>query len=121
MLIFSSNTVVGEGEVHSVIFADLILDGDILCSFHDLSELKKCSQLERLMIYNCTTPFDAAWTEGMGKLEYLDFNGAEILNYEYLKKLDTLHDMSLYFCTLSQDEIDEIQSALPSCTIDVEF
>lgn len=92
----------------------------MLCSFHDLSELKKCTQLERLMIYNCTTPFDAEWIDGL-KLEYLDFNGAEILNYEYLKELDTLDDLVLYFCTLSQDEIDEIQKALPSCTIDVEF
>ena len=94
--------------------------GVMLCSFHDLSELKKCTQLEKLMIYNCTTPFDAKWIDGL-KLEYLDFNGAEILNYEYLKKLDTLDDLSLYFCTLSQDEIDEIQEALPACTIDVEF
>ena len=93
----------------------------MLCSFHDLSELKKCSQLERLMIYNCTTPFDAEWIDGLGQLEYLDFNGAEILNYECLESLDDLDDLILYFCTLSQDEIDEIQAALPSCTIDVEF
>ena len=94
--------------------------GVMLCSFHDLSELKKCGQLESLMIYNCTTPFDAEWIDGL-KLKLLDFNGAEILNYECLKNLDKLENMSLYFCTLSQDEIDEIQEALPSCTIDVEF
>ncbi len=90
-----------------------------LCNFHDLSELKKCKKLESLMIYNCTSPFDAEWIDGL-KLENLDFNGAEILNYECLKKLDTLKNMTLYFCTLSYEQVEELEKALPQCSIDVE-
>ena len=92
----------------------------MLCRFNELSELKKCSQIESLVIYNCERSFDARWIDGL-KLKILDFNGAEIKNYEYIKKIDTLETLYLYFCTLTQEQIDEIQESLPKCTIEVDF
>ncbi|MGN0665383.1 MAG: leucine-rich repeat domain-containing protein [Huintestinicola sp.] len=90
----------------------------MLCSYSDLSGLKKCGSLESLMIYNCETPeFDAKDIEGMTQLKYLDFNCSEIDNYESLKTLTGLEDLKLYFCDLSSGELKEIKKALPDCVI----
>ncbi|MGN0636745.1 MAG: leucine-rich repeat domain-containing protein [Huintestinicola sp.] len=90
----------------------------MLCSYSDLSGLKKCGALEKLMIYNCVTPeFDAKDIEGMTGLKYLDFNCSEIKNYESLKTLTGLEEMNVYFCDLSSGELKEIKKALPDCVI----
>jgi len=90
----------------------------MLCSYSDLSGLKKCGSLESLMIYNCETPeFDAKDIEGMTGLKYLDFNCSEIENSESLKTLTGLEDLKLYFCNLSSSELKEIKKALPDCVI----
>lgn len=90
----------------------------MLCSYSDLSGLKKCGALEKLIIYNCETPeFDAKDIEGMTGLKYLDFNCSEIENPESLKTLTGLEDLKLYFCNLSSSELKEIKKALPDCVI----
>ena len=90
----------------------------ILCSYSDLSGLKKCGALEKLIIYNCVTPeFDAKDIEGMTGLKYLDFNCSEIENPEALKTLTGLEDLKLYFCNLSSSELKDIKKALPDCII----
>lgn len=90
----------------------------MLCSYSDLSGLKKCGALENLIIYNCLTPeFNAKDIEGMTQLKYLDFNCSEIKNYESFKTLTGLEDLKLYFCDLSADELKELKKALPDCVI----
>lgn len=90
----------------------------MLCSYSDLSGLKKCSRLQNLMIYNCTTPeFDAEDIEGMTGLKTLKFNCSEIDNYECLKTLTGLESMNLFFCDLTSAEQKDIKKALPDCVI----
>lgn len=90
----------------------------MLCSYSDLSGVKKCNALEKLIIYNCVTPeFNAKDIEGMTGLKYLDFNCSEIENYRSLKTLTGLEDLKLYFCNLSSSELKEIKKALPDCVI----
>lgn len=90
----------------------------MLCSYSDLSGLKKCSRLQNLMIYNCTTPeFDAEDIEGMTGLKTLKFNCSEIDNYECLKTLTGLESMNLFFCDLTSEEQKDIKKALPGCVI----
>lgn len=92
-----------------------------LCSYSDLSELKKCTALKNLVIYNCDTPeFDAKDIEGMTWLEYLGFSCSEISNYKSLTTLKGLTKMNLYFCNLSDDEIAELKKALPDCEIKID-
>lgn len=95
--------------------------GIMLCRYSDLSGLKNCGALERLTIYNCRTPqFDAKDIEGMTTLKALSFNCSEISNYTSLKTLTGLEEMRLYFCDLSSGDINELEQALPNCSIDVE-
>ena len=90
----------------------------MLCRYSDLSGLKKCGSLENLVIYNCETPeFDAEDIKGMTQLKTLSFNCSEIYNYKALRTLTGLTDMKLYFCDLSDDEIMELERALPDCSI----
>lgn len=89
-----------------------------LCSYYDLSELKKCTSLKNLIIYNCETPeFDAKDIEGMTWLEYLGFNCSEISNYKSLTTLKGLQKMNLFFCDLTEEQVAELKKALPDCEI----
>lgn len=89
-----------------------------LCRYNELSNLKKCPELEYLLIYNCDTPeFNAKDIEGMTQLKTLHFNCSEIQNYKSLGTLTGLEDLMLGFCNLSSEEIDRIKEDIPDCVI----
>ena len=93
----------------------------MLCEFDDLSELKKCSSLEELLIYNCNTDFDVNWITGTNiKKIFLSAGGSGIIeNLDKLASLKKLEDLTLDFTGISEDTIKKIKKALPDCRIEV--
>ncbi|MBR6696623.1 MAG: hypothetical protein IKL70_09455 [Oscillospiraceae bacterium] len=92
--------------------------GVMLCEFDDISELKNCINLETLIVYNCQSPFDAKWIEGTN-LKTIDFTGADIKNFESIKTLDKIENLSFWFCNLSEAQVNDLRNSLKDCEIEV--
>ncbi|MCH5194079.1 MAG: hypothetical protein J1F11_08970 [Oscillospiraceae bacterium] len=89
----------------------------VLSGFDDLSELKKCSSLEELMIYHCSTEFDVSWIAGTN-IKEVYFSG-DIENMDKLASLKKLEKITVDFTGISEDTVEKIKKALPDCRIEV--
>ena len=89
----------------------------MLCEFDDLSELKKCSSLEELMIYHCSTEFDVSWIASTNIKEV--YFAGNIENMDKLASLKKLENIILDFTGVPEDTIKKIKKALPDCKIEV--
>ena len=92
----------------------------VLCDYEDLSELKKCSSLEELTVYNCNTSFDVNWIVGTNiKSVYFSGGTSPVKNLDKLASLKKLENLTLDFTGISEDTIMKIKKALPKCRIEV--
>lgn len=92
-----------------------------LCRFRDLSELKKCSALTHLLVYNNQSSFDIQWLSG-SKLEDLrisDGSDGGIKNMDKIAALKNLKTVMLDFTGISESSVKKIKKALPKCKIEV--
>ncbi|MCH5194078.1 MAG: hypothetical protein J1F11_08965 [Oscillospiraceae bacterium] len=93
----------------------------MLCEFDDLSQLKKCSSLEELNVYNCNTDFDVKWITGTNikKVFFSAGGNGRIENMDKLGSLKKLEEIILDFTGIPEDTIMKIKKALPNCKIEV--
>ncbi|MDE6709238.1 MAG: hypothetical protein K2J76_01975, partial [Oscillospiraceae bacterium] len=93
----------------------------MLSRFNDLSELKKCTALEELVIYNNESSFDINWISGTNikKLWISDGSDGGIKNVDKITTMKKLKNLSLDFTGISDDTVKKIKKALPKCEVDV--
>lgn len=92
-----------------------------LCGFDDLSELKKCTALEDLVIYNNNSPFDVKWISGTN-IKDLRISGGGNAGVENMEKLATLKDLEyllMDFTGIPEETAKKIKKAVPKCKIEV--
>lgn len=91
-----------------------------LCEFDDLSELKKCSSLEDVVIYNNNSAFDAGWLAGLNIKDLrISAGSAPLENPEKLATLKKLEYLLLDFTGISEETAKKIKKAVPKCKIEV--
>lgn len=90
-----------------------------LCKFDDLSELRKCPALDRLVIYNNSSKFDAKWLSGSNVKDLWISADDGVNNIEKLSESKKLRKLSLDFTGISESSVKKIKKALPKCRIEV--
>lgn len=91
------------------------------CRFGDLSELKKCTALEEIILDGCKSDFDIKWLEGTGvkDLHISVGNRGSIKNMDRITSLKKLEHLLLFFTGISEQSAKKIKKSLPDCKIEV--
>lgn len=93
----------------------------MMCQFGDLSELKKCPALEKIIIDDCHSDFDIKWIEGTGvkDLHISVSSWGGLKNIDSVTTLKNLEHLLLFFTGISEQSVKKIKKALPDCKIEV--
>lgn len=92
-----------------------------LCKFSDLSELKKCTALEELVIYNNQSSFDINWIAGTNikSLWISDGSKGGVKNEDKIITMKRLKYLALDFTGISKETLEKIKKELPNCEVDI--